>query len=86
MEQIIFNILKSSSRYWVRYWIHNELQGMTLPGEYIEIRVHYADGQTLQELFDAGFQIYKIQSKKIDADCYCDILLKRELNHKSDNQ
>lgn len=86
MEQIIFNILKSSSRYWIRYFRVDKLEGMTLPGEYIEIRVHYVNGRDLKELFDAGFEIDRVQSKKIDADCSCDILLKRELNHKSDNQ
>ncbi|MFV0329968.1 MAG: hypothetical protein ACK5KL_09155 [Dysgonomonas sp.] len=81
MEQIIFNILLKSAHNWVRYWIQKEINGFTLPGEYIEIRTHYMPGDNLQELFDAGFKIKDITPKKIDADCYCDILLKRELNY-----
>lgn len=79
METIIFNILKKSAHNWVRYWITKEISGLTMPGEYIEIRTYYLAGDTLQELFDAGFKIQVINPRKIDADVYCDILLKREL-------
>ena len=83
IQNIIFNILKSSAQYWIRYWIQEESQGLTFRGEYIELRVHYLDGQKLKDLFDAGFEIDRIQSKKIDADCYCDILMKRDLNYQN---
>lgn len=79
MEKIIFNILNSSAHNWVRYWIEKEMSGLSMPGEYISIRSHYLPGKVLQDLFDADFKIECITPKKIDADAYCDILLKRKL-------
>jgi len=78
IEQIIFNIIKDNAHRWVRYWKNNELKGLTLPGEYIEIRCSFMGGQILNPLLDNGFKVDKIQSKRIDADSYCDVLLKRE--------
>ena len=46
-----------------------------MPGEYIEIRTFFLSGIELSDFLEAGFKINKIQSQKIDADAYCDILL-----------
>lgn len=46
-------------------------------GEYIEIRTFFLSGIELSDFFAAGFKINKIQSQKIDADAYCDILLNK---------
>lgn len=51
-----------------------------MPGEYIEIRTFFLSGISgieLSDFFAAGFKINKIQSQKIDADAYCDILLNK---------
>lgn len=79
IEQIIFNILNNNAHNWVRYWKNKEISGMNLPGEYIEIRSNFFSGKDLQELFEAGFDIDLIRPQKINADSYCEILLKREL-------
>lgn len=80
IEQIIFGIIKDSAHRWVKYWKNEELQGLTLPGEYIEIRCSFLSHQTLDPLLASGFKVDKISSKRIDADSYCDVLLKRELS------
>lgn len=80
IEQIIFNIIKDSAHRWIRYWKTNELSGTTFPGEYIEIRCSFLSDQTLNPLLANGFKVDKISSKRIDADAYCDVLLKRELS------
>ena len=77
LEQIIFNIMKSSAHNWVRYWSQKEISGLTMPGEYVEIRSSFLSENTLEELFSAGFKIHTIKSQKINADVYCDVLLKR---------
>ncbi len=38
IEQIIFNLLNKNAHTWVRYWQQKEMSGLTMPGEYIEIR------------------------------------------------
>lgn len=81
IEQIIFNILNNSVYTWVRYWKQKDISGLTMPGEYIEIRSNYLSRKTLQELSEVGFNIESIQPQKINADNYCDVLLKRELNN-----
>lgn len=79
IEQIIFNIMKSNAHTWVRYWLSKEISGLTMPGEYVELRSDYLSDNSLKELFEAGFKIQKITTQKINADAYCDVLLKREL-------
>lgn len=80
IEQIIFNLLNKSAHTWVRYWKQKEMSGLTMPGEYVEIRIFFLSGIELSEFLEAGFKIHTIQSKKIDADAYCDILLMRKIN------
>lgn len=53
------------------------MSGLTMPEEYIEIRTFFLSGIELSDFFAAGFKINKIQSQKIDADAYCDILLNK---------
>jgi len=79
IEQIIFSIISISSHRWVRYWKNKEISGITLPGEYIEIRCSFLASDTLDPLLENGFKINTIKSIKINADSYCDVLLKREL-------
>lgn len=79
IEQIIFNILNKNSQTWVRYWKQKEISGMTLPGEYVEIRSHFLTNDMLQGILEAGFKIQTIRSKKIDADAYCDVVLMRKI-------
>lgn len=71
IEQIIFNLLNKNAHTWVRYWQQKEMSGLTMPGEYIEIRTFFLSGIELSDFFAAGFKINKIQSQKIDADAYC---------------
>lgn len=78
IEQIIFNLLNKSAHTWVRYWKQKEMSGLTMSGEYIEIRSFLLSGTELIEFLEAGFKIKTICSKKIDADAYCDVLLIRE--------
>ena len=80
IEQIIFNLLNKSAHTWVRYWEQKEISGLTMPGEYVEIRTFFLSDIELSEFLEAGFKIHTIQSKKIDADAYCDILLMRKIN------
>ena len=70
IEQIIFNLLNKNAHTWVRYWQQKEMSGLTMPGEYIEIRTFFLSGIELSDFFAAGFKINKIQSQKIDADAY----------------
>lgn len=81
IEQIIFNIINNSVYTWVRYWKQKEISGLTMLGEYIEIRSNFLSRKTLKELYDAGFNIESIKPQKINADNYCDVLLKRELTN-----
>lgn len=78
IDQIIFGIIKDSAHNWVRYWISEKISGMTMPGEYIELRSSYISDKTLKDMLESGFKIEKISSMKINADSYCDVLLKRE--------
>lgn len=80
IEQMIFNLLNKSPHTWVRYWKQKEMSGLTMPGEYVEIRIFFLSGIELSEFLEAGFKIHTIQSKKIDADAYCDILLMRKID------
>ena len=68
IEQIIFNLLNKNAHTWVRYWQQKEMSGLTMPGEYIEIRTFFLSGIELSDFLEAGFKINKIQSQKIDAD------------------
>lgn len=79
IEQFIFNLLNKSAHTWIRYWKQKEMSGLTMPGEYVEIRFFFISGIELSEFFEVGFKINTICSKRIDADAYCDILLKREI-------
>lgn len=79
IEQIIFNILKENPQTWVRYWKSEEISGMTLPGEYIEIRSHFLTSNALHEILEAGFKIQTISSKQTGPDAYCDVLFKCEI-------
>ena len=79
IEQIIFNILNKSSHTWVRYWKQKEISGLTMPGEYVEIRCSFLSDTELIDFLEAGFKIKTIWPKKIDADAYCDVLLMREI-------
>ena len=79
VEQIIFNILNKSAHTWVRYWKQKEISGLTMPGEYVEIRCSFLSDIELLEILEAGFVIKKIWAKKIDADAYCDVLLMRKI-------
>lgn len=76
-RQIIFNLLNKNAHTWVRYWQQKEMSGLTMPGEYIEIRTFFLSGIELSDFLETGFKINKIQSQKIDADAYCDILLNK---------
>lgn len=67
IEQIIFNLLNKNAHTWVRYWQQKEMSGLTMPGEYIEIRTFFLSGIELSDFLEAGFKINKIQSQKIDA-------------------
>lgn len=80
IEQIIFNFLNKNAHTWTRYWKQKEMTGLTMPGEYVEIRIFFLSGIELSEFLEAGFKIHRIQSKKIDADAYCDVLLMCEIN------
>ena len=75
IEKIIFNI----ANYGAHTWVQEEISGLTLPGEYIAIRGSFLADNLLTEIFEAGFEIKTICSKKIDADTYCDVLLMRKL-------
>ena len=77
IEQIIFNL--QSAHRWVRYWIQMEISGLTMPGEYIEIRSSFLSDTDLADILEAGFKIKRISSKNIDADAYDDILLMRKI-------
>jgi hypothetical protein len=79
IEKIIFNIANYGAYTWVRYWIQKEISGLTLPGEYIAIRGSFLADDLLMDIFEAGFEIKMISSKKIEADAYCDVLLMRKL-------
>ena len=79
IEQIIFNILNKSAHTWVRYWKQKEISGLTMPGEYVEIRCSFLSDIELLEILEAGFTIKTIWTKKIDADAYCDVLLMRKI-------
>ena len=79
IEKIIFNIANYGAHTWVRYWVQEEISSLTLPGEYIAIRGSFLADNLLTEIFEAGFEIKTICSKKIDADAYCDVLLMRKL-------
>lgn len=71
--------MSASAHNWVRYWKSEKMEGFTMPGEYIEIRSSYLSGADLGKILEQGFQVESIQSQKINADSYCDILLKRKL-------
>lgn len=77
IEQIIFKLF--SAHRWVRYWKQKEIIGLTMPGEYVEIRSVFLSDTDLADILEAGFKIKRICSKKIDADAYDDILLMREV-------
>lgn len=77
IEQIIFNL--QSAHRWVRYWKQKEITGLTMPGEYIEIRSSFLSDTDLADILEAGFKIKRICSKRIDADAYDDILLMRNI-------
>ena len=62
IEQIIFNLLNKNAHTWVRYWQQKEMSGLTMPGEYIEIRTFFLSGIELSDFLEAGFKINKIQS------------------------
>lgn len=79
IEQIIFNLLNKNAHTWIRYWKQKEMSGLTMPGEYVEIRSSFLSGTELLEFLKAGFKIERIRSKKIDSDAYCEILLMREI-------
>jgi hypothetical protein len=79
IEQIIFNFLNSSAHNWVNYWKNKEISGITMPGEYVGIRSRFLSKELLREFFEAGFEIETILPGKMDADSYCDILLKRKI-------
>lgn len=81
IEQIILNVLNNSVYTWVRYYKKEEISGLTMPGEYVEIRSNFISRKTLRELFDAGFDIESILPQTIGVDNYCDVLFKRELTN-----
>lgn len=64
VEQIIFNILNKSAHTWVRYWKQKEISGLTMPGEYVEIRCSFLSDIELLEILEAGFAIKTIWAKK----------------------
>ena len=51
IEQIIFNLLNKNAHTWVRYWQQKEMSGLTMPGEYIEIRTFFLSGIELSDFF-----------------------------------
>ena len=69
IEQIIFNLLNKKAHTWVRYWKEKETSGLTMPGEYIEIRTFFLSGIELSDFLEAGFKINKIQSQKNRCRC-----------------
>lgn len=86
IQSIIFNFLRNSHRNWARYWVTKEIENFTFPGEYIEIRSHLISGNELQEFFTSGFKIDRIRAIKEDANCLCEVLLKRDLNYQYQNK
>ena len=58
--------------------IHTSISKITIEISYEDdIRTFFLSGIELSDFFAAGFKINKIQSQKIDADAYCDILLNK---------
>ena len=57
IEQIIFNLLNKNAHTWVRYWQQKEMSGLTMPGEYIEIRTFFLSGIELSDFLEARFKI-----------------------------
>lgn len=51
IEKIIFNIANYGVHTWVRYWVQEEISGLTLPGEYIAIRGSFLADNLLTEIF-----------------------------------
>jgi hypothetical protein len=80
IKDIIFQIITTNAHNWVRYWVNEELSGVTLPGEYIEIKSNYLSRKPIQLLLDAGFKIEVINPKVQNQDAYCEVLFKRELS------
>ena len=69
IEKIIFNIANYGAHTWVRYWRQKEMSGLTMSGEYIEIRTFFLSGIELSDFLEAGFKINKIQSQKNRCRC-----------------
>lgn len=86
IQSIIFNFLQKSAHNWARYWVTKEMQGFTFPGEYIEIRSHFISGKELQDFYTSGFEIDRIRPYKEEANCLCEVLLKRDLNYQYQNK
>lgn len=79
IDDIILKIIKSSPHNWVRYYICEKVQGVTMPGHYIEIRSSYIPGSTIKLLNDVNFNIENICSQKINADTFIEITFKSEV-------
>ncbi len=76
MEKILFKIMQKNAHTWVRYFIVEKWDGLTTPGEYVEIRSNYLTTETFEMLFDAKFKIDKATGTENES---CEILFRREL-------
>jgi len=82
IQEIIFNIINSNARLWVRYWVTREPNdAFSSRGEFVQLRASFITDTCLKELLEAGFKIERIETQKINADAYSDVLLKRELQY-----
>lgn len=79
IENIVFNVLKQSSRNTIRYWQKEKSEGLSFDGEYIELQTPFILNDTLNIILDQGFQITKIDTLKINADVYSKILFRRDI-------
>jgi len=82
IQDIIFQIIKDNSQMWVRYFKKTQHSGLTVAGEFIELRCGYIGSETLDNLLKEGFKIETIKTQKINADVYSDVFLRREIIYK----
>ena len=57
IEQIIFNLLNKNAHTWVEILeTKGETRGLTMPGEYIEIRTFFLIRHEPSDFLEAGFK------------------------------
>jgi len=64
IEQIIFNLLNKNAHTWVRYWQQKEMSGLTMPGEYIEIRTFFLSGIELSDFYNPQNEMFRLLGTK----------------------